>query len=139
MKSRFKGRVAELKFEEAATKLGWITSKPTTDACYDYIADDGQALKKVQVKWRNCLSSRKVAYQIDFRRSWGRRSVPHYNSSEIDAIVVYLASEDALLWLEPSIWAGVSMIQVRRSPARNGQKKGVHLISELIWPKIRTL
>jgi PD-(D/E)XK endonuclease len=127
-----KGELAQLRVLQRAVEKGWIASRPTHDCRYDLVLDDGERLLRVQVKYagRQPWDCRGVV-SLDFTKG-GRRNRT-YLDNEIDAVVVYVAPADVLVWLGPEHFHHRRAIHLRYAPTLSGQKAGCLLIDELVW------
>jgi hypothetical protein len=132
MTSAQKGELAMLKAMTRAVELGWIASRPTRDCRYDLILDDGVALHRVQVKYcaRGSSSASGVA-NLDLTKG-GKRSRT-YLDNEIDAIVVYVAPADRLVWLGKERFHNRRHVQIRYESPRNGQTQGILMVDQISW------
>jgi PD-(D/E)XK nuclease superfamily protein len=125
--SNQKGAVAETAVAHAAVKIGIDVYRPVAEGgrC-DLIFDFGQRLIRVQCKWAErrgevipvrCYSSRRA------RDGFLKRS---YTAEEVDAIVAYCAELDRCFFLAVDLFACRTYVQLRLSPSRNNQKRGVN-------------
>ncbi len=132
-----KGEIAVHRAILRALELGYTPSRPCVEgARYDLVIDAGASqLARVQVKYCDHRPRNTGAYEISLTRHCGGRDrrLYRYGSEEIDAIVAFLAADDALAWLPAPLWAGRAAVTIRTSPARNGQRRGVHLLEHLRW------
>jgi hypothetical protein len=132
-----KGEIAVHRAILRALELGMTPSRPCVEgARYDLVIDAGaRALSRVQVKYCDHRPRGAGAYEISLTRHCGGRDrrLYRYADDEIDAVVAFLAADDALAWLPAPLWAGRAAVTVRTAPARNGQRRGVHLLDDLRW------
>lgn len=131
-----KGIEAQIKVELRANELGYIVSKPTTECCrYDLILDDGDKLKRVQVKY--CGQAAKGvdgSVHLDLRKFSSNEKVrPYYTKNEIDALIVYVAPIDRLCYIPIEVVAKKSTINLRYMNPKNGQWAGVTLCDDYLW------
>ena len=132
-----KGEIAVQRAILRALELGWTPSRPCVEgARYDLVMDAGATgLRRVQVKYCDHRPRGAGAYEVSLTRHCGGRDrrMYRYGSHEIDAVVAFLAADDVLAWLPAPLWAGRAAVTIRTSPARNGQRQGVHLLEHLRW------
>lgn len=127
-----KGELALLRVLQRSLQKGWIASRPTRDCRYDLVLDDGQRLLRIQVKYAARRATHcQGAVSLDFTKG-GRRDRT-YLDHEIDAVVVYVAPADAVVWLAREHFHGRRNIQLRYHPTRSGQRSGCFMVDELIW------
>jgi hypothetical protein len=136
MKTIEKGDLAELKVITRAIEKGWKPSKPVVSGTrYDLLLDDGENIKKVQVKY----SSQKLVdcegtYVVELRRKNGDRSnTRKYNKTEIDVLIVYFPSCDKFCWFNPDVWEGKSQINVRLEPTKTGRESKALKAEDYVW------
>jgi len=131
-----KGEIAELRFQLRAIEKGMTVSRPTTSCPYDFVLDDGDSLRRVQIKYadgRSSHSDGSVLVRLS-SPSVGRRSGRAcYRDGEVDLVVVYLPSVGGLVALEPNVFDGRSTVTIRISRPKNNQSKGVLLASDVEW------
>ena len=130
-----KGAIACAVFDKRAVERGGIVSVPSLDARYDRILDLAGQLFRVQAKYCDRVSSRSQgAFHVDLASyGSGRLLSNSYSSSDVDAVVVYLPSVDALCWLSPDDFEGKSTLTLRIAPPKNGQRAGVRLYTDYLW------
>lgn len=132
--TNIKGQIAASKAELRALELGYIPSKPIFDARYDLILDDGQKLKRVQIKYadgKTTNSQGSIAVKLAYQNR--KRQVYTYKNSEVDGLIVYLPKIDRLCFFEPNIFSGKTRIQIRYLNSKNNQKKGIILAEDYFW------
>jgi len=130
-----KGELACLKLELRAIEKNAIVSRPTVECVYDRLVDHDGKIHRVQVKYAGCKASHcdgaikaYVGRSCEFRG----KHVP-YDGDELDAIVLYLPDVDKILWLEKAMWLGKVNVQLRYTPPKNNQTKGIHLVENHLW------
>jgi hypothetical protein len=127
-----KGELALLRVMQRAVEKGWLASRPTRDCRYDLVLDDGAKLYRVQVKYAGRPAVHcQGAVSLDFTK--GGRRERTYLDSEVDAVLVYVAPADAVIWLKPEHFHSRRAMQLRYIAARNGQKQRCFLVADLIW------
>jgi hypothetical protein len=94
-----KGELALLRALQRAVEKGWIASRPTRDCRYDLVLDDGEHLYRVQVKYAGRRAPHCAgAVSLDFTK--GGRQDRTYLDQEIDAVIVYVAPSDSMVWFK---------------------------------------
>lgn len=135
LNTTFKGKIAELKTEMRASELGMTISRPTTDARYDYVLDDGKKLHKIQVKYAGYSPSTDdnvVVVNLRKNNHNSHSKTRVYLESEIDALVVYILKTDQICWLPAKIFHGKMNINLRMDdPDR--KCKNMILSKDYIW------
>jgi hypothetical protein len=121
-----KGAIAESAIVHAALKAGIDVYKPVREGGrYDLIFEVGPRLIRVQCKWAvrhadvivvRCHSSRRT------RDGFRKRA---YVEDEVDVVVAYCADVDRCYVVSPPVFSGGSYVQLRLTPTRNGQERGV--------------
>lgn len=108
-----KGEIANLAVQKMATEKGWIVSKPTTEARYDLILDDGHDLHKVQIKY--CDNKRKAVYLTKYNgRHNYSKDRKKYTREEVDVIIVYSPC-DGLIWLKDDLFDNKTCVTLTES------------------------
>jgi hypothetical protein len=133
MNSIDKGYLGEMKVAAWAAEKGYVLSKPLCEARYDFILDDGFQLHRVQVKYVDYTRKDMGAIQVDFRsecRNSGYRKL--YSDSEIDLMLVYIASLDVVCKLMPDDFKGKTSMSLRTCPPKNNQQKGVQYLKDYL-------
>jgi hypothetical protein len=125
-----KGAIAEAAIAVAAVKLGIGVYRPAVPGRCDLVFDIAGDLLRIQCKWAarygpvvipRCYSSRRT------RDGFRKRS---YTAEEVDAIVAYCPDLDRCFFLPPSLFANQPYVQLRLSPTRNNQRRGVNWAAE---------
>ena len=139
LSSNAKGAIACAVFDKLALERGGIVSIPALDARYDRIMDMQGQLYRVQVKYCDrAVSGCTGSVLVDLASyGSGRLLSNSYSSADVDAIVVYLPSVDALCWLDPDDFHGKSTLTLRTAPPKNGQRAGVRLYTDYLWSPAR--
>lgn len=128
-----KGEVAHLKIQLAALNKGFILSKPVMECRYDYVLDDGQTRKRVQIKYADGSAahcSGAVLVRLD---KFHKNHTLLYSADEIDLVLAYLPKVDAIIVLPPEKFANKAMVQIRYELPKNGQKQGVNFYQDFLW------
>lgn len=134
-----KGHLALLEVERAATAKEFITSRPSIEARYDLVVDDGKKLHRVQVKYSSQDSGGECII-VELRKFGGNKQVgvrlsdvKVYTKDEIDAVAVFSPATGKVYWVPVSVMGGMSNFRLRIKPSKNGQKQGVRMASEFEW------
>ena len=123
MSTAQKGEIAMLRALQRSVEKGWLASRPTRDCRYDLVLDDGERLYRVQVKYAGRRAVHcQGAVSLDFTKGGKRERT--YLDREIDAVLVYVAPADTVVWLKPEHFHGRRAIQLHYGATRNGQKHG---------------
>ena len=119
MNSSRKGDESEATVISELMKLGYSVSIPFGDSNrYDLIVDDGETLKKIQVKTANYKGDKiKFNCYSDVYKN-GERETNSYDKTEIDAFVVYCKEIGDCFWVDVEK-AGVASMTIR---LKGGQK-----------------
>ncbi len=136
LSTQHKGQIAHIKVELRAAEKSFIVSKPTIDARYDLIVDDGDTLHRVQIKYANHHDKRiSGAVYVDLRTWPGNKKEGRkpYSADEIDAVLVYISLLDKICWIPPSLFNNKTTIVLRYEKPKNGCKSGFNLIEDYIW------
>lgn len=114
-----KGHIAQMKVELRAAEKGWIVAKPNIESRYDIILDDGNKLWRAQVKYAAQIENGSV--QVDLRRNCrGNTKTRPYTSNEIDVVLVYVPSEDAIIWIDDKLFDNAKGLSFRiQEPLRD--------------------
>lgn len=136
MNTQQKGHIAQLKVELRALEKGFAVSRPSVDARYDLVVDNGESLLRVQVKYCDANTTHSVgSFFVGLRRWAGdRRDVSrNYRADEIDALAVYLPSTEKVYWIPVQVIDDKSSLTLRTEAPRNGQTKGIRMASDFEW------
>ena len=136
MDTRQKGQLAVLKFEQEALLRGYVLSRPTMDARYDLILDDGKKLHRVQIKYGDGLSSHSSGcVTVELRRYNGNagKNPRVYFDSEIDAVAVYIPKIERICWIPPEKFHGKTGLTIRLDPTKNGQAQNLIEAKDYFW------
>jgi hypothetical protein len=125
-----------LKVQFRAAEKGVMCSRPTMEGCrYDLILDDGQ-LHRAQCKYVNAKASHStgaVMVHLVKRNSHGKGPGRLYTADEVDVFLVYIPAIEQVLWIPKEVWLCKSTLNLRLTPAKNGQTKKVLLATNFIW------
>lgn len=136
MDTRQKGEVASLKAQQRAIEKGFVVSRPTTDARYDLVLDDGVRLIRAQAKYGGGKSSHSSGVATVALRTWvgpSNKSFKKYEVGEVDLLLVYLPEMDVVTAFLPEEFQGKSILHVRLEAPANGAKKNILLASDHVW------
>ena len=124
-----KGAIAELAIELAATKLGIPVLKPVAEhGRYDMGFEIGTRILRVQVKSARLVrnGTALVISTETARRTAGGYLRTQYASGEIDLLAAYAHDLDRCYLLPAELACDRRAVQLRLTPARNGQRAFVH-------------
>ncbi len=122
-----KGAIAETAIVHAAVKLGIGVYRPVSDGgrC-DLIFEAGRRLLRIQCKWASRHGSVVIVRCYSARRTRDGFVKRWYSADEIDAIVAYCPELDRCFFLPPEVFERHPYVQLRLSPTRNNQQRGVN-------------
>ncbi len=136
MNSNIKGAVAEQAIVLAAMKAGVPVLRPVADhGRVDLALEIGGELWRVQVKWGR-LNRRRDVVIAALRTS---RCTPHghiystYSEQEVDLFAVYCGDLDRCFLLPARLLANRTVIYLRLTAARNGQRACVNLAEDFTF------
>jgi prevent-host-death family protein len=125
--SNHKGAIAELKIAAAATALGVPVLRPMTEhGRYDLVFELATALLRIQCKWaadKGDVVLIQTSGNYLSPRGYVRST---YQAHEIDAIAAYCGELDTCYLLPIDLVAGQYVVQLRRSPPKNGQRAAIN-------------
>lgn len=126
-----KGNVAEWAFAFEAAKLGLSVLKPMTEhERYDMAIGIGGRLLRVQCKWAKKVGD-VVAVKLSSSRLTRAGYVrTRYSANEVDAIGAYCEEIDCCYLIPIEVVDGQWAMQLRLSPARNGQRAALHFAEQ---------
>ncbi len=132
-----KGILAELQAQKKATELGFIVSRPISDASYDFIFDDGERLYKVQVKYCDSRPVYDGAVYLDLRKSSSscERGL-RYKKGDVDVLIIYVPELDVLCWIPFDVIDGKASFTLRYSSSAGNYKLAATMtnsIEDYIW------
>ena len=132
-----KGAIAETAIAAAATKLGIPVLRPIVEhARYDLAFEIGDRILRVQCKWAG-LHQEGAVIKVNVTSSWctpagyERR---YYNEDEIDLVAVYCEALERCYLLPSALVAGRRGIDLRVTPAKNGQRACLNLAVDFELP-----
>lgn len=132
MNTHQKGYVGEQIVKLRFVAGGWNVAKPEVEGRYDLIADDGQKLWRVQVKYADAFIGNAV--HVDLRKQCRGNGVSKvYTQSEVDAVVLYVPKTDKVYWVPVAVFDGMAALNFRLFGAKNNQKKRTRLLSDFEW------
>jgi hypothetical protein len=122
-----KGALAELAITHHAARLGIAVLRPLTDGLrYDLVFDLGERLVRVQCKWAARRGDVLVIPCRSCRRSAEGFSRRPYSRKEVDLLAAYSLELDRSFLMTSDLFAGRPSIQLRLSPTRNNQHRGIN-------------
>ena len=128
-----KGDLAEMKVASDLLDRGFRIAIPFGEDCdYDLVCDTGGALHRIQVKHVTSNGAVLEAHCSSHSLTNGRiRRTKRYTAATIDWLAVYDRATDRCFYIPAvELGAGRSSITLRLSPARNGQRAGIHFADE---------
>lgn len=126
-----KGNVAELAFAKEAARFGLSVLVPLTEhECYDLVLGIGGRLLRVQCKWAKRKGNIVVVNLTRSRRGSNGHIRRNYSAEEVDAIGAYCGELDRCFLIPIERVAGQWAVQLRLSPAKNGQRAALHFADE---------
>ena len=130
-----RGHLAVLAVEARATEKGWVVSRPTTEAPYDLILDDGHTRYRAQVKYANGRSRSTGAVVVSLGRHEGGSKYRHktYSRELVDVVMVFVPRIEKVLWIGPDVFESRRTISFRVTPPLNGQALRVNMAEVLQW------
>lgn len=132
MNSKTKGNLGEIAVAHEFIKWGCTVSFPFGDnARYDLVIDDGENLKKVQIKYTGSKSE---------NDSWTCRCVSSMNHTtnkkfdtykeDVDIIAFYISEIDTCIMFDILEVGDKTSITIRESIPKNNQSKGIFFIKD---------
>lgn len=129
-----KGQLAVSKAEMRAFELDYIPSRPLYDSRYDLIIDKDQKLVRVQVKYGDGKSSNSqgaIVVKLDYENR--KKHSFTYQSSEVDALVVYIPKIDKLCYFPLDIFEGKRKLTIRIEKPKINQIKRIIFAKDYYW------
>jgi len=128
MHTKLKGDIGELAAAQALLKKGWHISFPYGENLkYDLIAEKDGKFKRIQVK---AASPRNGVLHINCRSS-NNWSVTSYEAHDFEILAaVNLETND--VYFVPSNKLRKNLIDLRLTPTKNLQKKGVNIAMDYL-------
>jgi PD-(D/E)XK nuclease superfamily protein len=125
---KLKGDLAELRVAADLVSRGCLLSIPfSEDSDYDLIADYRGRLHRIQVKYARSDGRMVLVRCRSHSMTKGKvRQTKHYTAETVDWIAVWDSTTDRCYYC-PSreLGEGRSMLHLRLTPARNGQRLGI--------------
>jgi len=131
---RIKGDLAELKVIEWCLQKGYTPLTPfggANNCRYDVAYDDGQSIKRVQVKCRS-LYDDKLSLTLIKQQNGRPDKVLKYGKNEFDKFFVYCPDTNKLYDIPFSLFGENSGLVFRNSPPKNNQKIGVKMLNDYL-------
>lgn len=131
--SKRKGDLAELRVASDLIRQGHRVALPFGDDWdFDLVLSRDGGFERVQVKYARWDGEVVPVRCRSHSMTNGKViSVKHYTAEMIDWLAVYDETTDQCFYIPASfLGRGRSLIHLRLTPARNGQRTGVHLASD---------
>lgn len=128
------GNVSEVKVFAAYTVAGYFVFQPLGGGYpYDFVADDGERLWRVQVKTGRLLPTGAIVfYPRSNNGFWQKKGQANYYRTyegKADLIAVYCPETDKVYVISPE-GLGACAYHLRVHPPRNNQVKGIRLAAD---------
>jgi hypothetical protein len=126
------GHIAEQKVVTESLKRGYIVSEPIVESRYDLLIDNGEEIKRIQVKYTSDENngSYAISLQSQCRHNGYRRK---YTQKEVDAVIAYIGEEDSFVLIPPKVFENQKTIKIRFDETKNNQEKFVHFYEDYKW------
>lgn len=125
-----KGDYGVLKVQVSLFEQGYSIFTPQSEhEVFDLVAYKDGKFKRIQVKYRSAVNGR---VDINLAGSWADRNKNHrtlYDKAELDVMAVFCPETDLVYFVDIGEIEG-SVLTLRITEPKNGQKKGVRLASE---------
>ncbi len=129
-----KGQLAVSKAELRAFELGFTPCRPLFDSRYDMIIDDGNSLKRVQIKYADGkMSNSDGSVRVKLEYKDRTNHIYTYQKEEIDGLIVYIPKINKFCYFPPEVYVGKRNLCVRIKPSKNNQIKGVLAAEKYFW------
>jgi PD-(D/E)XK endonuclease len=128
-----KGDLAELKVAADLLRRGFRIAIPFGEDCdYDLICDTGEELHRIQVKHATSDGAVCEVHCMSHSLTNGKvRQTKRYTAETIDWLAVYDRTTERCFYIPAiELGAGRSSINIRLSPARNGQRAGINFAKD---------
>jgi hypothetical protein len=125
-----KGAIAEAAIALAAVELGIGVSRPIAPERYDLVFDTGSELLRVQCKWARRVGEVVVVACQSHRRAASGVSRRLYTRDEVDAFAAYCRETSGCYFIPFDRVPASGALQLRLTPARNHQRRGIRWASE---------
>jgi prevent-host-death family protein len=134
--SNHKGNVAELAIAAEAARLGLSVLKPLTEhERYDLVLGIGGRLLRVQCKWgRSDGDTIQVRLTSSYHSPTRGYVTRTYGIDEIDAVAVYCEAAGKAYLVPIDAVAGLGLLTLRLSPARNNQRAALNFAARYEFP-----
>jgi hypothetical protein len=127
-----KGEIAKFAVLKRASEKELLVSLPTTEGSrYDMILDCSGVLSRAQIKYTTKKGS---VWPVHLQKKSNSKSADYrcYTEDEIDILLVYLPEIDQVVALGKEHFTKRG-VQIRNSPTKNGQTKGIINVSGYLW------
>jgi hypothetical protein len=135
-----KGDLAELKVATDLLERGYRIAIPYgEDHDFDLILCRDDRLERVQVKYTASDASVIAVKCYSHSLTNGRvRQTKRYTQASIEWLAVYDATSDRCFYIPATeLGTGRSILHLRLTTARNGQRRGIRFAEEYIAPEVR--
>ena len=126
------GRISEAKVFIALMDAGYLVSKPMFDGGpYDWLADDGERILRVQVKTGRLKKGAIVCPMRTNNGRWFKKGVVGSNRTyhgKADLIAIYCPETEKVYVFEPHQWSATPLLRVH--PPLNNQVKGIRMAAD---------
>ncbi len=126
------GTLAEQLFVAEAINRGYNICEPLIECRYDFMLDNGEETKKVQVKSTKQKSKDGKRYILRLT-SKCRHSNPRrrYTKKEIDGIIGYLFDENTFVYIPPEMFENRGRVTLRKSAKIDHPR--INFLEDYIW------
>jgi PD-(D/E)XK endonuclease len=128
-----KGDLAELKVASDLVARGHRIAIPYGEDCdYDLIADTGNRLHRIQVKYTASDEAKVTVRCRSLSLTNGKaKKYKHYTAEMVDWIAVYHRASDSCYYIDASeLGDGRVELTLRLTPPRNGQRVGIRFAED---------
>jgi hypothetical protein len=129
-----KGAIAEGEITSAAIRLGIGVFRAVAEERYDLVLDIGERLLRVQCKTAVLDGDVLVIRCYSCCRTADRMLRRSYTGDEIDAVAAYNDELDRCFLIPIQRVDGLTTIQLRLTPARNNQVRGINWAADFEFP-----
>lgn len=129
MNSKTKGNLGEIKIASEFIKYGCMVSFPFGDnARYDLIVDDGNSLKKVQVKYANSKSKENSwrCFCVSSKNHTTNKKLDKYKN-DVDIMAFYLPEIDKCIMFNIDEIGDKASLHVREEAPLNNQNNVIYV------------
>lgn len=126
------GHIGEQKVANEALKKGYTVSEPIIKTDYDLLIDNGEEIKRVQVKYSDHERNGSYTLSLESSCMWNgfQRT---YNRNEIDAIIGYIDERDAFVLIPPKVFENRKKFTIRFDEAENSNQERINYYEDFAW------